>query len=234
MNAKTRSKLNMGDRALNFSRAHPDPSSGYAAALTSLEQGLTRAAELARIQQEGISQRLAANGRKRALQRQMSRTQLRHLTQVAKVASREAPELAGKFSFKAPGPRPYRAFRALAGSLVAEAQNQKDVLVKHGLADTVLDSLVQSLDQFDQASTASTDALRAHVSARVELDIIADEVVETVHVMDTLNRWRFANDPEIVAEWESVSNVIGPARPAADKPTTPEQPSAGGETRPAA
>jgi hypothetical protein len=233
MNAKTRSKLNMGDRALNFSRAHPDASSGYAAALTRLEQLLTRAERLTRIQQEGISQRLAANGRKRALRRQMSRTQLRHLATVAKVAAREVPELAGKFSFKS-RPRPYRAFRALAGTLVAEAQTQKEVLVKHGLADMVLDGLVQSLDQFDQASTESTDALRAHVSARVELDIIGDEVVESVEVMDTLNRFRFANEPEIVAEWDSVSNVIGPPHPATDKPVTPGQPSAGGEARPAA
>ncbi len=234
MDAKTRSKLNMGDRALNFSRAHPDPSSGYAAALASLEHDLARAAELARIQQEGISQRLAANARKRALQQQMSRTTLRHLVRVARKASREAPELAGKFAFKAPGPRPYRAFRALAGSLVAEAQTNKELLVKQGLVDSVLDSLVQSLEQLDQATTASTDALRAHVSARVELDVIADGVVETVRVMDTLNRHRFANDKETLAEWASVSNVIGPPRPAADKPATPEPPKAGGKENPAA
>lgn len=234
MNAKTRTKLNMGDRALNFSRAHPNASPGYEATLTGLEQLLTRAEQLARIQQEGISQRLAANGRKRALRRQMSETQLRHLAKVAKKASREVPELLGKFTFKAPGPRPYRAFRALAGTLVAEAQTHKETLVKHGLADMVLDGLVQSLDQFDQASKDSTDALRAHVSARVELDIIGDEVVENVEVMDTLNRFRFANEPEVVAEWDAVSNVIGPPRPAADKPATPGQPSAGGEARPAA
>jgi hypothetical protein len=96
MNARTRSKLDMGDRALNFSRAHPDASPGYAAALTGLEQRLTKAQELARAQQEGINQRRAANARKNALRRQMRGTQLRHLARVAKVATRESPELAGK------------------------------------------------------------------------------------------------------------------------------------------
>ena len=232
MNAKTRTKLDMGDRALNFSRAHPDASPGYAAALTDLEQRLARAQELARAQQEGINQRRAANARKNALRRQMSRAQLRHLARVAKIAAKDTPELAGKLVLKSQG-RTYRSFRAVAGSMVAEAQTQKELLVKHGLADTVLDSLVQSLDQFDKAVTEGTDALRTHVSASAELDVLGDEVVDRVEVMDTLNRTRFAEDAATLAEWETVSNIIGPAHPAADKPA-PATPPTGGEVRPAA
>jgi hypothetical protein len=118
--------------------------------------------------------------------------------------------------------------------MVAEAQTQKELLVKHGLADTVLDSLVQSLDQFDRAITEGTDALRTHVSARAELDVLGDEVVDIVGVMDALNRFRFADDAAILAEWETVSNIIGPAHPAADKPAPPTPPGSGGEVRPAA
>jgi transcriptional regulator NrdR family protein len=232
MNARTRSKLDMGDRALNFSRAHPDASPGYAAALTGLEQRLTKAQELARAQQEGINQRRAANARKNFLRRQMSRAQLRHLARVAKVAAKDVPELAGKLVLKSQL-RTYRSFRAVAGSMVAEAQTQKELLVKHGLADTVLDSLVQSLDQFDKAITDGTDALRTHVSARVELDVLGDEVVDLVQVMDTVNRTRFAANAATLAEWETVSNIIGPAHPAADKPA-PATPPTGGEVRPAA
>lgn len=230
MNAITRSKLDMGDRALNFSRAHPDASPGYTAALTGLEQRLTRAQQLARVQQEGINQRKAANARKNHLRRQMRRTQLRHLARVAKVAARETPELAGKFVLRSE-PRAYRSFRALAGTMVAEAQTQKELLVKHGLADTVLDSLVQSLDQFDRAITEGTDALRAHVSARAELDVLGDEVVDIVQVMDALNRFRFADDAAVLAEWETVSNIISPARSADDETETPTE---GGEVKPAA
>ena len=233
MNARTRTKLDMGDRALNFSRAHPDASPGYAAALTDLEQRLARAQLLARAQQEGINRRKAANARKNALRRQMSRAQLRHLARVAKVAAKDTPELAGKLVLKSQL-RTYRSFRAVAGSMVAEAQTQKELLVKHGLADTVLDSLVQSLDQFDKAITEGTDALRTHVSARVELDVLGDEVVDLVQVMDTLNRTRFADDAATLAEWETVSNVIGPARPAAEKPESPAPPSTGGDVRSAA
>jgi hypothetical protein len=34
--------------------------------------------------------------------------------------------------------------------------------------------------------------------------------------MDGLNRFRFANDPESLAAWESASNTFGPVRKAVD------------------
>lgn len=220
----------MGDRALNFSRAHTDASPGYAAALAGLEQRLIRAQQLARTQQDGINQRQAANARKNGLRRQMRKTQLRHLARVARVAARENPDLNGKLVLKG-APRPFRSFRALAGTMVAEAQTGKELLVKYGLADTVLDSLVQSLDQFDRAMGESTDALRAHVSARAELDVLADQVVDIVGVMDALNRFRFADDAAVLAEWDTVSNVMTPVH-TTDKPAVP--PTSGGEVKPAA
>jgi hypothetical protein len=119
--------------------------------------------------------------------------------------------------------------------MVAEAQNQKELLVKHGLADTLLDSLVKNLDKFDQAVEQATEARRAHVGASAELDVIGDEILHLVQVMDALNRFRFADSAEVLAEWASASNVIGPPHPAADKPSTPvTPPTTGGEVRPAA
>jgi hypothetical protein len=94
----------------------------------------------------------------------------------------------------------------------------------------VLDSLVQGLDQFDQATEQGVDARRAHVGASAELDSMADEVGHIVKVMDALNRFRFAESAELLAEWESASNTVGPPRPAAEKAA----PVPGGEIRPAA
>ena len=217
----------MGDRALNFSLAHIDASPGYAAALAALQERLTRARQLAEIQQDGINQRKAANRRKSELRLQMQKTQLRHLARVAEVAVQQNPSLNGKLVLRG-APKPYRSFRALAGTMVAEAQVEKELLVKYGLADTVLNSLVESMNQFDQAMAESTDALRAHVGARVELEVLADQVVDIVGVMDALNRFRFATDPASLAEWDTVSNVVTPVH-SSDEPPTP-----GGEIKPAA
>ena len=158
---------------------------------------------------------------------------LSHLAQVAKVAARETPELAQKLVLK-PGTTTYLAFRTAARGMAAEAQNQKDVLVKHGLVETVLDNLVQALDQFDAAVENGGGGRQAHVGASAELQAVADEVVQIVRVMDGLNRYRFMNDAELLAAWESVSNVLAAPRNGTPKPGPEGAPPAGGEIRPAA
>lgn len=228
MNAVTRRKLDMGDRALNFSRAHPDSSTGYQAALTALEQRLARAKQLADVQQQGIDKRKAANHRKAELRQQMRKGQLRHLARVARLASRETTELDGKLVLHSK-PKSYRSFRGLAGTMLAEAQTDKDLLVKYGLAESVLESLIQSLAEFDRMVTESTEAFRAHVAASAELDVLGEEVVDYVGVMDTLNRVRFAKVPAVLEEWDAVSNIIGHT-PTTDEPQPPQT----GIERPAA
>jgi hypothetical protein len=233
MKAKTRRKIEMGSRALGFSIAHPDASPGYATTLARLEDRLTRAKQLIDLQREGIAQVRGATEQKQQFRKTMHRTQLRHLARVAEGAAKEVPELAQKFVMK-PEKIPYIEFQASARAMAAEAQNQKELLVKHGLADTLLESLVKNLDRFDQVVGRGTEARRAHVGASMELDVIGDEILHHVKVMDALNRFRFQDAVEILAEWDSASNVFGPVHPAGDKPTSPGEPPAGGEVRPAA
>ena len=224
----------MGARALDFSRAHPDASPGYTAAMTRLEERLARGEQLASQQREGQLEVRAATARKMELRRAMRQAHLSHLAQVAKVAAREVPELAQKLVLR-PGPTTYLAFRTAARGMAAEAQNQKEVLVKHGLVETVLDNLVQALDQFDAAMEQGAGGRQAHVGASAELKAVADEVVQIVNVMDGLNRYRFMNDAELLAAWESASNVLATPRSGTSTRPAPDlAPPAGGEIRPAA
>jgi hypothetical protein len=196
---------------LNFSRAHPDASPGYAAALSRLEQSLTEAEQLTGRQRDGINEARAATMRKRDLRRTMRRTHLVHLARVAEAAAKEVPDLAQKFVL-AREAVPYLAFRTAARGMSAEAQNRKEVLVKHGLLDSVLESLALALDQFDLVVEQGTNGRRTHVGASAELDTVAEELVQVVRLMDGLNRYRFANDSDSLAEWESTSNTFGPPR----------------------
>ena len=222
MNAKSRRKIEMGVRALGFSLAHPDVSAGYATTLARLQDRLARAEQLMNLQRDGIAQVHGAAVLKQDLRRIMRRAQLMHLVRVAELAAKEDAELAQKFVLK-PEQIPYLEFQASARAMLAEAQNHKELLVKYGLAETLLDDLVKNMGQFDRAVEQGSDARRIHVSASAELDAIADEIVQLVNVMDALNRSRFDGAVEILTEWESVSNVIGPPRPARDEPpTTPE------------
>ena len=66
------------------------------------------------------------------------------------MAAREVPELAQKLVMRFRDIATLLAFRTAARGMAAEAQNQKEVLVKHGLVESVLDNLTQALDQFDE------------------------------------------------------------------------------------
>jgi hypothetical protein len=233
MKAKTRRKIETGIRALRFSQAHPDPSPGYATTLASLQERLARAEQLITLQRDWIAQVRRITVQKENLRRLMRRAQLRHLTRVAEGAAKENPELAQKFVLRSEN-IPYLEFQATARAMLAEAQNHKELLVKHGLAETLLEGLVKNVNQFDTAMEQGSEARRGHVGASAELDLIEDEIMHLVRVMDALNRFRFADQGELLAEWESASNVFGPVHSAADKPAPPEQPTTGREGRPAA
>ena len=55
-----------------------------------------------------------------------------------------------------------------------------------------------------------------------------------MRVMHGLNRFRFADAGEILAEWESASNVFGPVHTGEKSPLPEETQPSGGESRTAA
>ena len=225
MDAKSRRKLGMGQNALAFCLSHPDPGAGYNAAVLRLQGCTTRGKEVIGRQEEGQRDATAAVKRKKQLRGMLRRTHLHHVIRVARVAADELPDLAHTFVL-GPGSSTQLGFSAIARGIATEAQAHRDVLVRHGLGEEVLENLTQALDQFDAALEQGLEARRRHVGARAELQSIAAEVVEIVGALDGLIRYRFANDPDALAAWESASNVPGPFRSA--KPETPESTAAPG------
>ena len=241
MKAKTRRRIEAGRRALEFSLAHPDPSSGYATTLASLQSLLARAEELITLQRDRIGQVRGATQQKRNLRRRIRRSQMKHLARVAQGAARENPELAQKFALR-PEQTPYLEFQAMARAMLAEAQGNKELLVKYGLAETLLEGMVRNVKQFDLTIEQSTEARRGHIGAGAELDSIGDQIVHLVNVMDGLNRDRFGEVPQNLAEWSSARNVFGPVHVSGEKPVSGQPkpvsqevtPPAEGGVRPAA
>ena len=225
----------MGRRALEFSRAHPDESAGYGAALARLEERIAQADLLADQQLTGIRATRTATARKRELRRLIKSAHMEHLSNVARIAAREVPELPPKFALPGRGAS-YVAFRTVARTMAAEATSRRELLVSHGLVEKVLDDLNQAIARFDAAVEQGTEGRRAHVGASAELETVATEIVELVHAMDGLNRYRFAGDAERLAAWESASTVVVRTRSVTDSGTrdsgTPVP--APGEVKPAA
>lgn len=231
MNGESRRKIEMGARALEFSRAHPDTEPGMVTAAARLEQLMARATETATAQRDGIIHVRAASARKKELRRAMLEVPIAHLAEVGQAASREEHELGKTFRFK-PGASTFLAFRTAARGMASAAQTHRELLVKHGLSQSVLDEFVQMLDQFDEAVVLGIEGRTAHVGATRELRSIASEIGRAVRVMDGRNRQRFAQDEQLLGSWISASTVLGRPPRAGAEPEggTP----AGGEVRPAA
>ena len=230
MNADSRRKIEMGTRALEFSRAHPDTEPAMATTAARLEQLLARAIHTATVQRDGLVHVHAAAARKKELQRQMRNVPIAHLAEVVRAGAREEHELGKTFTFK-PGASTFLAFRTAARSMASSAQEHREVLVKYGLSQSVLDEFVQTLDQFDAAVALGNDGRTAHVGATRDLRAVATEIVRTVRVMDGRNRQRFADQEQQLGSWISASTVLGtPARAV----TQPESGPPAGEVRPAA
>ena len=238
MNAPSRRKYEMGVSTVKFNSGHPDTDPGYQLSAAELERLVALFAAVAAAQREGLVNRSNAAAHRRELRRGMTLIPIAHLAEVGRIASKEDPDLRNTFTFK-PGANTYVAFRTAAGNMVAAAQAHKDVLKKYGLTESVLEEFVQRLEEFDAATALAVESRTTHRGATEKLDSLANEIVQTVRVMDARNRQRFAGDSQLLTSWLSASTVLGMPRmvsPTKDNPTIPQEstkPNAG-DVRPAA
>ena len=215
----------MGERVLDWSTVHPDPDPGSQTALTRLQQLVTRANDLAARQRDGILEVRRATARKRTMREAITQIHLSHIIAAAELATADEPELAEKF--RVPGrAKNYAAFRTAARGVVTEAESRKELLAKHGLSEAMLDALRKSLDDFDLVTEQGAQGRAMHVGASAELENIAGDILRVVNLLDTRNRFRLAQDGELLSAWENTSSVL--AAPHRE----PETPGSTGETPP--
>jgi hypothetical protein len=230
MLADSRRKIEMGVRALEFSQAHSDTEPAMTATVARLEQLLSRAKQSATVQRDGLIHVHAAAERKEELHGQMRAGPIAHLAEVGRAAAREEHELGKAFVFR-PGASTHFAFLTAARSMALAAQENRELLTRYGLSQSVLDEFVQMIDQFEAAMALGHEGRTAHVGATRELRALGTEIVRTVRVMDARNRQRFGQDELLLGSWISASTVLGRSRRVA----APEGgPPAGGEVSPAA
>jgi hypothetical protein len=210
MNAESRRKIEMGVRALEFSRAHPDSEPGAAEAVARLEQLVMRAKETASVQRDGFIRVHAASARKNQLRAEMLDVHIAHLAEVGRAAARDEHELGKTFRFN-PGASTFLAFSTAARGMAAAAQAHKEVLLKYGLSQSVLDEFVRKLDELDAVVALGNEGRTNRMGATRELLAVPSEIVRTVRVMDGRNRQRFADDAQLLGSWISASRVLGKA-----------------------
>jgi hypothetical protein len=130
------------------------------------------------------------------------------------------------------------AFQSASRAMLEAAQAHKEVLVKHGLSESVLVEFERMLDQFDAAMRLGAEGRMRHTAATRELETLRKEAGRLVRAMDARVRIRYRNDRPALEQWVSARAVLGVPRPVEDG-TEPAvegggTPDAGGEVRPAA
>jgi hypothetical protein len=232
----------MAERAEAFSVAHPDTDVGYNIMAGKLTQLVEEGRGVAVQQHQARLNIRAAAEQKRKLRREIMMRPIAHMAAVAKLAAGEQHDLATSFIFK-PNSDSYLEFQTIARTMAATAQTHKELLIKHGMSESLLDELVQMLGDFDEAISLGDTGRSAGVGATRRLDGLATEIARIVRVMDGRNQQRFRNDLENLAKWISAKTVLGRRRrssgptspedtPTSLKDTTPESPST--DVRPAA
>jgi hypothetical protein len=164
------------------------------------------------------------------LRQEMRRNQMTHIARVVALAVLEEPGIEEIFKLVREDV-PYIEFFSVAQQFALEAARRREMLVRYGLADTVLEALKTAVLEFEQLNRRIIEARQEHVRYTSELRLVGSRIVRVVAVIDAVNRHRFGAHPELLATWRSASNVIHP-RSGSDEPPLPQPP--GGEIEPAA
>jgi hypothetical protein len=232
MNRIISRRLEMAVRVRVFSDTHPSADPSFVVVLGRLKEGIDRMVELSGQQVGGFLSRHSSSLRRRDIRRKLRDGLLRHLVTVAEDASAEKPELRAKFELPAHNLSHVR-FQTVARKMLEQGEAERELLVKHGLSDTLLGDLAAAVAEFD-ASVAETNSGRQdHILASAELRTVSEEVVQLVEMMDGLNRYRFQKEPQLLVAWDAARHITsGPQAAKEEVPVTP--PGETGEVKPAA
>lgn len=206
MNAIVRRKLAMASQVLEFANAHPDTDPGFLTLVARLKELVARGDAVAEQQVAGRVAAHAAIAQREALRRIIQQEQLHQLVWVAELASKERPDLAGRFTYPAPG-GPYQVFSTAAKSMLGAAIPYRELFVSLGLGATLLDDLAHNIDDSDAAIERANGGRRDHVGACADLAVVADDCVKLSRILGGLIRARFRHQPKMLVAWESAANV---------------------------
>lgn len=224
MSTAVRLVLLMAIRVYEFVVAFPEANPGFIQAVELLKDRLDRAEELAGLERSGrVSARVAKDQRK-ALVAELRATPLRLLAEVARAAFKDQPEVMRRFRVPSKGVGKTTFITAVRATL-AEAEAARDILLQHGLPETLLAELTVAVGRYDGLITEANAGLREHVGAHADLEAVAQEILGIVRHLDALSTYRFRENPERLAAWKSARNVAwahkGQEEPAAVPPPVP-------------
>src|SRR2546430_4521783 len=114
--------------------------------------------------------------------------------------------------FRLPRVGPNQAFVTVARGMLEKATAHKELLVKRGMSETLIDDITAAIEEFEQTLEATRAGRREHVGASADLRAVMAEISDQVKVVDGIVRYRFGDNTELMGAWASAHNVAGPFR----------------------
>jgi hypothetical protein len=237
MDRTVRRRMEMSVHARDFNRTHPSSDPNHGLVLDELEETIKQMEVLAAQQVTGVVSRGSSAVRRKEIRRRLNDGLLRHLVTVANAAADERPELTREFRMPSTN-LSHTVYRTVARTLLDKGVAQRELLLKHGLGETLLDDLRQAVDELDASVEETVASKQRHILARSELRTLSDQVMQLVGILDGINRYRFAREPQLLAAWDRAKHVVGGSQVEGPQ-TTPEVPPGPtgpgtGEVKPAA
>jgi hypothetical protein len=229
MNRLVSRRLNMAVRVRDFCDTNPSTDPSFVSVLGRLKDAINRMVLLGSRQVTGVLSRHASIVNRQQVRRRLRDDLLRHLVTIARDVSAEQPALGDKFEIPASNLSSARFFAASKAMLELGSQ-EKEVLIKHGLSDKLLDDLATAVAEYEGTITATNTSREDHIGARAELQQVSDEVVQLVQMMDGINRYRFKGDPHLLTAWEAAKHVVSGPQVKAETPVASTGSSEGGSS----
>jgi len=112
--------------------------------------------------------------------------------------------------FRMPPPNTtHQGLLTMSRAILERATAQKELLVKLGMSEQVLDELATALGQYEDTLQATSAGRREHVGARADLKVVAADISKQLRLLDKVVRYRFGDKAELMGAWESARNVAG-------------------------
>src|SRR5438045_1641277 len=182
---------------------------GESLGLAKLEQLLERAENRATQQRMGTAAERSAVKETQAGRRVLQPQILGYLSVVGAVAASKNADLAEQFRMP-PANATHQALLTMSRAILERATAQKELLVSLGMSEHVLDELATALGQYEQTVEATSAGRREQVGARADLEAVASGISEQIRLLDKVVRYRFGDNAELMAAWDSARNVPGP------------------------
>jgi hypothetical protein len=216
--------LTTAERVRDLGQAQSYANQRYIEALNQLSAGIGRARDLETQRRNGATTvRAARTGRKEQRDRILDEF-VTPITRIAASAASDQPELTVRF-------RPvrreagHRTFLGAVLAIIKEATTHQALFVSYGMPESFVADLTAALAAYEQLGNEMNAGIAARVGAVAELGAVVDEIMALIQQLDAMQRYRFRDDPEQLAAWESARNIAWPLTSPAKAKAKPGAPS---------